>query len=116
MLVAACQSMGRASDELEMGTIRTTLSSGIRLAPPLVKNAGIGDGVDQYGMTGIIGIKAIAAAARPAIVAARPPPRPSPARGEGDFRPPQPSPARGGGGFPTPSPPTLWKGASSELA
>src|SRR2546421_7147470 len=73
MLVAACQSIGRASDELEMGTIRATLPSGIRLAAPLVKNAGIGDGVDQYGMTGIIGIKAIAAAARPAIVAARPP-------------------------------------------
>src|SRR5439155_26527342 len=73
MSVAACQSMGRASFELEMGTIRATLPSGIRLAAPLVKNAGIGDGVDQYGMTGIIGIKAIAAAARPAIVVARPP-------------------------------------------
>src|SRR5438094_10547197 len=73
MSVAACQSMGRASFELEMGTIRATLPSGIRLAAPLVKNAGIGDGVDQYGMTGIIGIKAIASAAIPAIVAARPP-------------------------------------------
>ena len=85
MSVAACQSMGRASFELEMGTIRATLPSGIRLAAPLVKNAGIGDGVDQYGMTGIIGIKAIAAAAMPAIVAARPPTPTLPHKGRRRF-------------------------------
>src|SRR5438067_12830593 len=102
MSVAACQSMGRASFELEMGTIRATLPSGIRLAAPLVKNDGFGDGVDQYGMTGIIGSKAIAPAARPAIVAARPPTPTLPREGGGRFSPTPALPREGGGRFSSP--------------